>query len=419
MRNFRGWKQQPIKSAAKRILSVMLTAAVLLSMNGCKAPSAGGETSAAAGSTEQTQQQNADTEAAVDHLLTVWTDYLQTMNDLYASELWALDYTDTFLETSDWSDLSRARTACIASARYLSDIAMTEADLTQEEYLALAQAGMDTAYQSVEFQSVGELADSAHQDVRDCLLATLESDVFSVDSVEILRQETEIYRDAVTYMCKYNCASTNYMLLDLKDEKRAAEYWQAMEEKFPVLMAAGYAWVDDENSVKDEADKILDEYETIFSRQADILSALNADVYRLQQIIENNDGEALAASMHKISGAPALLPAPVWYTPEDAQYLSFVNQGNGDLLYPETGDVLSEDAYGVYLQVENVSRQDVIDYVDKVKEITKGVSEAEEGVWYIEMPGYMVRVKQENNLVGVMFLDKDITFAPGWYVTMQ
>lgn len=440
-----------MKSTGKRSLIAVLTAMVLLAVNGCGTPSAGNGASVDGGSVKQqadqqgdqaqtsqqqgnqtqnqgdqaqqpggqTQQANSEAvEAAVDHLLTVWSNYLQTLNDMYASELWALDYTDKFLETSDWTDLSRARTACVASARYLSEVSMTEEDLTQEEYLVLAQAGMDTAYQSLEFQSVQELADGAHQDVRDRLLVTLEGDVFSVNSVDILEQETELYRDAVIYMCQYHCASTNYMLLDLKDEKRAMEYWKAMQENYPVLTAAGYKWLDDENSVQDEAEKVLNDYETIFARQADILSALNADVYRLQQIIENNDGEALAASVHRLSGAPDLLPAPVWYNPEYAKYLSFVYKEDGSILYPETGEELTEDFYGVYLQVENISREDVEEYMEKVKELAYDVWEAEEGVWFIAMKEYNVQVKLQDNLATIMFLDQDITFAPGWYVIM-
>ena len=57
--------------------------------------------------------------------------------------------------------LAKARTACIASARYLSELSMTEDDLPEEEYLILAEMGIDTGYQSVEFASVPVFVDGA------------------------------------------------------------------------------------------------------------------------------------------------------------------------------------------------------------------------------------------------------------------
>ena len=375
-------------------------------------------------SSDQTQKQEGQKEsgkekAAVDHLLTVWTDYLQTMDHLYGSELWALDYTQAFLESSEWSDLSKARTACIASARYLTDLSMTEEDLTGEEYLVLAKAGMDTAYQSVEFQSVQALADGAHQEVRDRLLVGLEGDVFSTGSIEVLKKETAAFRDAITYMCRYHCAITNYMLLTLKDEERSADYWKTMQENCPVLAAAGYEWLHDETGIKDHTEKILDDYEAIQARQADILSALKADLYRMGQIIENNDIGALAASVHSISGAPVLLPAPVWYDPENAKYLSYVRQADERILYPESGDELTEDVYGTYIQMENVSRTDMDEYRNRIRELADDVWEKEGDTWYIAMPGYQVQMQLEDGHATILFVGQDITFAPDWYLAMQ
>lgn len=100
------------------------------------------------------ESDGADIEQAVQHLLTVWSDHLDILEKMYASELWALDYVEAYLESGDWKDLVRARTACIASARYLSELSMTEEDLSEEEYLVLAERGIDTGYQSVEFASV-------------------------------------------------------------------------------------------------------------------------------------------------------------------------------------------------------------------------------------------------------------------------
>lgn len=433
-----------MRKGTKRVLGAMLAGAVLLAINGCgKSSESNGEVQSTVPSqaeqrqeqVEPTQKQDEPTQkqdepiqkqadddekkqAAVNHLLTVWTDYLQTLDKLYGSELWALDYTDAFLESSDWGDLSRARTACIASARYLSELAMTEKDLTEEEYLTLAQAGIDSAYQSEEFQSVPTFAEDARQEVRDHLLAALENDIFMESGMDILRDKVAVYRDSITYMCQYYCAATNYMLLTLNDEETAADYWKAMSS-YPVLSGAGFEWMDDETSLKKTTDKILDAYEEIQGRQADILSKSSADLYNLEQIIEHADIDGLAASAHSLSGAPVLLPAPDWYCPEDAKYLSYVQKEGKDIAYPESGDELTEDAYSVYMQVEQVSIGEIKEYINLASGIADDTWEGDDNNWYIVMPDYYIGLTLKDDCVTIIFVGQDITFAPAWYLAVQ
>ena len=107
------------------------------------------------------------TEQAVQHLLEVWSDYLQTLDQMYASQLWAMDYVDAYLESGSWEDLGKARTACITSAGSLEELAMTEEDLTEEEYLTLAEAGIDAEYQSLAFSGLPDELDDAHLVIRE------------------------------------------------------------------------------------------------------------------------------------------------------------------------------------------------------------------------------------------------------------
>lgn len=430
-----------MKKGTRRAAGVILAGVMLLTMGGCKSASdsSGEAQSAASSQAEQTQERAGQTEerveqtqktaeqtqkpvldekkqAAVNHLLTVWTDYLQTMDKLYGSELWALDYTDAFLESSDWSDLSRARTACIASARYLSELTMTEKDLTDEEYLTLAQAGIDSAYQSYEFQSVQTSAEDARQEVRDHLLEALENDIFMKSGMDTLKDRAEACRDSITYMCQYYCATTNYLLLTLNDEKVAGDYWKTMQSSFPVLTGAGLEWMDEEDGLKKTTDKILDALEEIEGRQADIRSKTSADLYNMGQLIDKKDLDGLAASANSISGAPALLPAPDWYQPEHAKYLSYVQKEGGDISYPESGDDLTEDVYSVYFQVEQVSREEIREYVNLAAGIGNNAWEKDDNSWYIAMPDYNIGLAYEDSCVTITIVGQDITFAPAWYL---
>ena len=142
----------------------------------------------------------ADAGDAAAHLLTVWSDFLRVVDAAYASELWALDYVDAFLESGDWKDLEKARAACIASARYLTELSMKEEDVSQEEYLALAKAGIDAEYQSTEILSAPELVEEAHRSVRDNRLVKLEQSVFDRTSIRMMKEEGAVRREYISCM---------------------------------------------------------------------------------------------------------------------------------------------------------------------------------------------------------------------------
>ena len=165
------------------------------------------------GNSEGMPSGDSDVEQAVQHLLTVWSDHLDVLENTYASELWALDYVEVYLESGDWKDLVKARTACIASARYLSELSMTEDDLSEEEYLILAEKGIDTGYQSAEFASVPFFAEEAHNIIRNQLLVGLEGDIYLENSIRALRERVSAERESISVLCQYICVETNYLLL--------------------------------------------------------------------------------------------------------------------------------------------------------------------------------------------------------------
>lgn len=87
------------------------------------------------------------------------------------------------------------------------------------------------------------------------------------------------------------------------------------------------------------------------------------------------------------------------------------------MVYPEMGDELKDADYGVYMQTENVSREDVELYIAYVKNYAGLVQkDGNRAVWEILMPDYSVRIRWEDNVVTVMFSGEDVTFVPYWYM---
>ena len=399
-----------------------LIAAMLLFAAGCGARSgqdAGTETSADSAGMVGTETDEADTlSQAKEHLLTVWADYLSVMEAAYSSELWALDYVDRFAASGTWQDLSRARAACVTAAGAVAGLSMTEEDLTDGEYLILFQAGIDTEYQSMEFASAPDAAEDVRSEIRTQLLEDLESGIFTAGGMEILAEKAALYREGASLLCQYYCCATNYMLLSLKDPDRAEQFRSEMADRYPVLMASGYEWVEDEDAALSSADEILDSYQLNISARTSVLSGMSADLYDLEQLLEAGDPEAMAQAAAPISGHPHLLPAPGWYDPMTAGYLAVTVGEEGSISYPAVGEELTEDVYSAYLQISDVADDEVQQYIDRLAEegILAWKSDSGEN-WYIDTGEYQVSFsRQEEGALTILFYGQDVTFAPEWYL---
>lgn len=356
-------------------------------------------------------------EMAADHLLTVWSDYLQVHEDMYASVLWASDHIEQYLDTGDWEDLSKARTACIASARYLSDLSMTEEDISDEEYAVLAKGGADTTFQSIEIGSVPSRIDDEHTFVRGQMLEALEGGIFLSDDIETLQEEVSLHREVIAYWCRNECLTTNYLLLTLGGGERATAYWEAMPGKYPVLSTGYGEWEDNEHVLEDNAEQCLDQVEEATLRQADLLSSVRADLYNREKAVKDNDVGQWIASAFVMDDIPELLPMPDWYDPQTARYLSYIQDEDGTIACPASGDALEEAPYGVYIQIEGVSAQEIADYITEIQASTQGIrKDPHTDTWDIAMTDYHIRFSLEERTATVIFDGQDVTFVPVWYL---
>ncbi len=357
---------------------------------------------------------------AADHLVTVWKDYLRTKEGMYASQRWASGYAEAYLDSGDWQDLVKARSACIASARYLEDLCMAEDNLTAEEYAALALGGVDAAYQSEEFQSLTGDIETAHTFVRGTLLEHLEEGVFFENDMDVLKEELACKKDEIMLTSRYDCLTTNYLFLQLGEK----EQWDSLTEDYPVLFGEASEWIDEEEDVSEAAEDVFAEMDSLTYRMDGIEAILDAAEYDQEQIEQSGDLDLLRSQLHEMTNVPDLLPVPVWYNsqPDVSGYISYYRTEDGEMIYPQSGDNLDEipyETYGVYMQVKDVSREDLVSYLETAGEAAELVRQEEDNEWLIKMPDYAVNMEWENNTVTITFLREDITFAPSWYIALS
>lgn len=415
-----------IKTDKKCVLALITAALLSMQVTGCSAAQGDSQKEPAGNIVESVEQQDIpgsdqaeepDIGQARQHMMIVWSDYMDVLEKMYGSELWALDYVDAYLESGDWNDLVKARTACIASARYLSELSMTEDDLSEEEYLILSKVGMDTGYQSGEFASVPVFVEQAHTVIRNQILEALECSIYFESSIEILRDHVSAERESISIMCEYTCVETNYLLLTLGDDAVSKPYWSSMQENYPVLSSQRAEWCAVESELEAAADACMDRYEETLMLQAEFISEAEAELYQVTPSDEKDTLEVPSVSAHAMVNVPELLPFPKWYSPDTTGYLSVITGEDGSVVYPESGDELVDAEYGVYMQVENVKEEDVTAYIDIVKSYALEVWKSEDsGSWYIRMPDYNVKMDYEEDTATIFFSGEDVTFAPVWYI---
>ena len=360
-------------------------------------------------------------EQAVEHLLTVWSDYLRVYEEINASALWALQYIEVYLDSADWNDLMRARAACIACADDLEELAMTEQDLTEEEYAALEDAGIDTTYQPAEFESVSAYQSDLKDLIQKRLLEALIGDIYLESNIGILGKEASIDKDYINYTGQYCCLTTNYLLLTLKDEERAKAYWSEAQTKYPTLFADAYEWMDEQEILMQKTEAVFADYEEILLALSDTTADLTASLYEMQQIAESKDTEKLFEKAHKMTNVPALLPAPEWYTPEAASYRSFLieeaTETDMRLTFPKPGDELSDGTYGMQIEIENISAEEIAAYMASIEKLVQRTWKSEDSdTWNLIMPDYQVRIVRKGQATTILIAGQDEIFAPSWYI---
>lgn len=290
--------------------------------------------------------------------------------------------------------------------------------MSEEEYLTLAGAGVDTGYQTAELSGITDELEEAHRVIRNQLLEGLEGGgIFYENGAQTLKEQAALQREYISCKCYYTCNETNYLLLSLGDAAVSEAYWSSMQENYPALSMGCAAWTDSEAELKAEEEAYLNEYEELILRHSDLLSSMDAGLYRMKEIVQNGELESLKESIYVMTNLPDLLPIPQWYNPSNIGYLSFIAQEDGSLTYPQSGDELLDADYGVYMQVTDISEKEIEDYINAVKDTAQlAWREENSSSWYIAMPEYQIKIDLEGDIATCLFSGEDVTFAPVWYI---
>ncbi len=377
------------------------------------------EGAAAAGETAEATDGNAltaDVDDAVTQMTKQWFDCLEVMEQLHHAEKWTFTYVKAFLDSGDWKDLMKARTACITAAKKTDSMKVPQYTVTDEQEQTLEEAGIDTGYLNYERESISIDISNTCTIIGDYCLNSLESDIFYKKDIEIMAEKIKFQEEYTNLLSRDICLMTNYMLLSLGDDKRASALWEQAIEDYPVIFNGHLEWMDSEDELKKADNEVLDELESLLSKEGDIQTVYEEGQSVKEGLMEETDMDVLEKEALKLENIPSILPKPSWFESTGSEFVCFSDGGEGQLLYPETGDELQDEPLKVSVKISGVSKEDITGYMEEIAPIVSDSYKSEDSDdWFIEMPDYTVSISLRDGSVIVIFDGADQTFVPRWY----
>ena len=334
-------------------------------------------------------------------MMEIWSEYLAVMDELCDTQEWTYEAVEAFLENEDWESLEEARRACAATLQDLNGMeerAGSLEDLSEEDYDILYDRGIDISYQSMILASCRAYVQETGTLLRRAYQAGLESYLaYSGAEREEMKDMLVISREKSRMQARYDCLTTNYLLLSLGEDEVTRDFWDAMSEKFSSLCKDKDEWIGSETDLLSDSQKLEDEMLELTSGVYRILASRKAAMDEAEEFADAKDGAFFLEQYEGLPGSPALLPAPDWYKPFQAEFF-YIQKMEGSC---------------AAVRVEDVTREEVSRYVEGVTKYALQTEEnPEEGTWQIDMGDYQVLFSQEDTAVTVCFEGADNTFAP-------
>lgn len=336
------------------IIRMLIAVAVLVCLGGC-----------AAQNTQKSQSimiQKSELELTKEKLLNECFELMEVNEQLYSGIFRSLDYTDDFVDTSNWDSLLKARASASAALVSIRQLELPVFDLTSEEMDLLEEADIEGNDVQREFEAL-EGVRINKENTAALFCYTLEDDVFMKASVEdALPAMADFYRDYFILEYRYMCLFANYVLIQLEAE----DTWHMWTARLPYMAACADDWYEKTADVEKATDSVLDEMQALQTQMGSFLGISEFTLEIVQEALETGDMNALQREINAIDGVPGYFPIPTWLpdvvnlylvSDSDTQEKRLVKAGEElnsvpSACYISCGAIMQEDvtAYEAYLQ---------------------------------------------------------------------
>lgn len=380
----------------KKLLSIMLTFTVLLSLSGCFA---------------KTEKVILESEGKITEN---WLEYLAVNEAKYSAVLWGAEYIIEFCKDPDVAGYRQALSAAETVAATLAGIEIPEFTVSQEDISSAMEKGVDISFLELEFNSLEtDITDNAllwNGVSRDLL-----TDGFWSYGTEYLEKHAQFQLDEARLIIRYLRYTTNYLMLLLGK----TSYPDNISDSFPALFKSDEPFIDSLSDVESGVSDCLDELEALISNCSEISSIQSANAIILENAVSSGDFSKVYSLALDWGKNAFVIPLPQWDT-LPAVYSYHQDRQTENVAWTSVGEDLSDVPNGLVLEYEGLTMTQVNEYIDSLSGVGFKFTLTEENVDGLQeitytdgITGFKVQRKDD---IAILCIDREsICFCPRWY----
>lgn len=292
-----------------------------------------------------------------------WIACLEFSEQAYETMEWVFSYVEAFDNDNSWNSMMKARSACGSAILELNSMEVPEVLVTQEQYSALMEKGVEADVVYQEYQCL-DIDCEYRVDILQRLEGYLLDGIYLAPSADRLTAWLETNRENIKLQSEYLCVTTNYLLLQLGDDT----LWHEMPERFPVIAAAQDPWSQGPEALQEECGEILDAIEALLMDENAYLGTSEYILKIVEEAVCTGDMSRLKAAIHHMEGVPAFFPLPSW-VPEEAMWHYLVPEtGSNSPRLVQVRETIDKVPSACYISCGVISQEDVIAYGEHLKQ---------------------------------------------------
>lgn len=292
-----------------------------------------------------------------------WEEVLRINEETCRTMLWAFDYAEIFTEDNSWESLLKARAACTAAMVHLQQLPLPEFTLTEEQYNALADAGIEVDVVEVEYENLPNSL-SQHLVTLGNLNNMLTDDLYLKANADKLPDWIASSRETVGIMNAYLCITTNYLQVQMGQK----DIWKGLPEKYPHLSASMGEWRGSTEQLMADCDAVLDRLEAQADSAVEYVGISDYTLKVVQETVESGNLERLAAQIHEPEGVPVYYPVPQWIGVDILRFYLVKDSETAELRMVSAGEEIQTVPTACCIFCEGVSREAVDAYAQTLEQ---------------------------------------------------
>lgn len=292
-----------------------------------------------------------------------WEACLEVSEIRFGQLHWAYDYIEVYAQDNSWDSLLKARAACAAAIQSLRQLSPQEMTMSQEQYQALIEAGIEADVAAMECENLSA-GITQSIDTLNMLETILQDDIYFTESVEILTDRVSVGRQIVRDECGYLCLTTNYLLLQMQEEG----LWEEMEIRYPTIAACRDRWYSETEPIMSACGAVLEDLQSQQIWLSEFLGVSDYTLKIVEDAAASGDVSRLAKQMNHVTGVPAYIPFPSSFAESPVQcfYLT-VDAQTGQQQLADSPEALSQVPSACYLLFGGIDLEAVDRYRQRLE----------------------------------------------------